>query len=109
MARDRLVEGAAVLAHPSRYEGFGLPILEAMNIGVPVVVADAGAASEVAGDAALLVAPDDASALASGLAKVLDDSHFAADLARRGVQRSADFEWSTAATRMVELYQRLST
>jgi len=105
--RDRLLRGAVVLAHPSRYEGFGLPILEAMNVGVPVVLADAGAAPEVAGNAGVVVPPGDAVALAAGLTSILDSEELAADLARRGLGRSAVFDWATAAAKMSGLYRRL--
>jgi len=105
--RDKLVRGATVLAHPSRYEGFGLPILEAMNFGVPVVVANAAAAPEVAGDAGVLVAPGDAASLAGGLARVLDSEEVAKDLAERGRDRSSLFDWSTTAAKMSALYRDL--
>ena len=103
-----LVEGSILLAHPSRYEGFGLPILEAMSAGVPVVAADRGAAPEVAGDAAMLVSPDDQHALAAGLAKVLDDTSLQRELADLGRRRAADFTWDRAATQTLELYTRIA-
>ena len=102
-----LVEGAAVLAHPSRYEGFGLPILEAMSAGVPVVAADAGAATEVAGEAAVLVAPDDVHSLAAGLAKVLDDEAVASHLSDIGHAHASTFSWDRSASEMLRLYTSL--
>jgi len=106
--RDRLVREAAVLAHPSRYEGFGLPILEAMNVGVPVVLVDAAAAPEVAGDAGVVVPPGDAASLAAGLSSVLDSEEVSADLAARGLRRSSLFDWRVSATKMNDLYRRLA-
>lgn len=105
-ALARVVEEATVLAHPSSYEGFGLPVLEAMSAGVPVVAAAAGAVPEVAGDAAILVEADDVEAMAAGLAVVLDDADLARQRATRGRDRAARFDWETAAAAMLELYER---
>jgi glycosyltransferase involved in cell wall biosynthesis len=104
-ARRALYEGARVLVQPSFEEGFGLPVLEAMTIGAPVVAADRGALPEVLGDAGLLVDPLQAAALASGLERMLDDAPFAARCAARGVQRARDFRWSDTAARVYRAYQ----
>lgn len=103
--RDRLLAGAAVFAYPSLYEGFGLPPLEAMALGVPVVAADAGAVGEVAGDAALLVPPGDPQALAAGLAAALDDPGVVGRLREAGPARAAAFDWTGAAEAMLRLYR----
>jgi glycosyltransferase involved in cell wall biosynthesis len=98
--RAALVRGAAVLAYPSEDEGFGLPVLEAMSVGVPVVAARAGAIPEVAGDAAVLVPPGDADALADGIRAALGD----ATLGARGRARAATFTWAATARGLIALY-----
>jgi len=89
---------ARVLAHPAWYEGFGLPPLEAMACGTPVVVSDTSSLPEVVGDAGLVVAAGDADAWRAALEKVLGDSELAADLRRRGILRAAEFSWSRSAS-----------
>jgi glycosyltransferase involved in cell wall biosynthesis len=103
--RAALLGGASVFAYPSRYEGFGLPVLEAMAAGTPVVTTSAGALPEVAGDAALLVPPGDVDALAGALATVLDDPPVAAEFAHRGVERAASFSWERCAAGLYGVYQ----
>jgi glycosyltransferase involved in cell wall biosynthesis len=96
---DALYRGAAALAVPSRSEGFGLPALEAMARGCPVVASDAGALPEVVGDAGVLVPPGDADALATALDHLLTDDALATSLGAAGHRRAATFTWaaSTAA------------
>ena len=88
---------ARVLAHPAWYEGFGLPPLEAMACGTPVVVSDSSSLPEVVGDAGLVVAAGDADAWRAALEKVIGDPDLAADLRRRGILRAAEFSWSRSA------------
>lgn len=106
-AEDRadLLAGSAALAFPSHYEGFGFPPLEAMATGVPVVAARAGAIPEVVGDAALLVEPDDADALAGALHAVLSDDAVREDLVPRGRERHEAFSWLRMVDELLELYQ----
>jgi len=111
--RAALLRGATVLAYPSRYEGFGLPPLEAMSAGVPVVATDAGALPEVLGDAADLVPVGSsltparrAEALAAALARVLDDDTHRAHLIAAGRERAARYSWSATATGLLDLYRR---
>lgn len=104
----RLLATAAVVAVPSVYEGFGLPVLEAMAVGVPVVAADAASLPEVAGDAAVLVAADDTGALAAGLAAVLSDDALAARTSAAGRDRAARFSWEDTAAGLVGLYGRIA-
>jgi len=110
--RAALLRGATALAYPSRYEGFGLPPLEAMAAGVPVVATDAGALPEVLGDAAELVpvgaglAPTArADALADALARVLDDDAHRARLVTAGRERAATYSWDATTARLVDLYR----
>lgn len=106
--RAALLRGAAVFAYPSIYEGFGLPPLEAMAAGTPVVCSDAGSLPEVVGDAAEVVATAglDAQTLAAALARVLDDSARRAELVRAGHARAERFSWDRCADGLVELYRR---
>jgi alpha-1,3-rhamnosyl/mannosyltransferase len=88
-----LYAGARALAMPSLYEGFGLPVLEAMASGVPVVAADRTALPETCGGAALLVDPDDGAALADALVSVSGDEALRSQLIRLGLEHSARFSW----------------
>jgi glycosyltransferase involved in cell wall biosynthesis len=99
-----LYGGADVFAFPSRYEGFGLPPLEAMACGTPVVAADATSLPEVVGDAGLLVLPDDTAAWADTIARVLTSPDLARDLGRRGIARAARFTWRETARRTLDAY-----
>jgi glycosyltransferase involved in cell wall biosynthesis len=100
-----LLEGAAVLAYPSVYEGFGFPPLQAMAAGTPVVATRAGALPEVVGDAALLVDVGDVDGLAGALCRVLDDTDLAASLGARGKDHSAAFSWDRCAEGLERCYR----
>jgi glycosyltransferase involved in cell wall biosynthesis len=100
-----LFRRAAAVAYPSLVEGFGLPVLEAMACGAPVVTTTGSATEEVAGDAALLVAPGDAPALARALRAVLDDPPVAARLRAAGPARAAPFTWEASAAVHVAAYE----
>lgn len=103
--RAALLRGARVLAYPSRYEGFGFPVLEAMSVGVPVVATAVGGVPEVAGDAALLVAPDDPAALAAALRTAVGDDAERARLVAAGRARAACFSWDDHARGMRDLWR----
>jgi glycosyltransferase involved in cell wall biosynthesis len=106
--RAALLAGASVLAYPSRYEGFGLPPLEAMSVGVPVVATTAGALPEVLGDAALFVRVGDVDELASALGQITSDGTLRSRLSAAGRARAARYTWERCATELVELYARIS-
>lgn len=102
-----LYAGAAVFAFPSRYEGFGLPALEAMACGTPVVAADATSLPEVVGDAGLLVEPNDVSGWVEALCTVLEDVDKARQLTEAGRARAATLTWQRTAERTLAVYRRL--
>lgn len=91
-----LYRGAKALVFPSLFEGFGLPLLEAMSLGTPVIASTAGSVPEVAGDAALSADPLDPEALAAAIERILDDSPLRRELIERGLQRAAAFRWSAS-------------
>ncbi len=100
--------GAEVLALPSLYEGFGLPAIEAMACGTPVVVANTGALPEIVGDAGVQVHPDDPTDIAEGLGRVLGSPQYRETLSRRGIERAATFSWVRAARETLALYESLA-
>ncbi len=102
-----LYTGADCVMMPSLYEGFGFPVLEAMACGTPVVCSDASSLPEIAGDAALLVAPTDDEALATNVRRVLDDAELAASLVKRGLERAAQFSWNECTRQTADLYEFL--
>lgn len=104
--RAALLRGATVFAYPSRYEGFGLPPLEAMAAGVPVLATTAGALPEVVGKAAELVEPGDTDALVAALAGLLSSADRRDELVAAGRQRVARYSWDACAEGLVDLYQR---
>jgi glycosyltransferase involved in cell wall biosynthesis len=104
--RDALLAGAAAFAYPSRYEGFGLPPLEAMAQRTPVVASRAGALPEVLGDAAAWAQVGDLASLAAALASVLDDEVLRDALVARGLERLDRYDWDATADGLVDLYRR---
>jgi glycosyltransferase involved in cell wall biosynthesis len=96
---------ASVFVYPSLYEGFGLPVLEAMACGTPVVTSNISALPETAGDAALLVDPLDDLALAEAIARIVEDRVLAEDLAARGQKRAKAFTWGETARRTWAVYE----
>jgi glycosyltransferase involved in cell wall biosynthesis len=106
--RADLLAGAAVLAYPSLYEGLGLPPLEAMAAGVPVVATRAGGLAEAVGDAALCIDPTDADGLTDALARALGDDDLRASLVARGREQVARFTWARAIDGFVDLYSRVA-
>jgi glycosyltransferase involved in cell wall biosynthesis len=102
--RQALYRDAGLLVLPSFDEGFGLPVVEAMSLGVPVIASNRGALPEVLGDAGLLVDPDDPESLATAMASVLADTSLAAALSARGTDRARMFSWRHAAALTREAY-----
>ena len=102
-----LYSGARAFVYPSLYEGFGLPVLEAMRCGTPVITSDSSSLPEVAGDAAILVPPTDATALEAALERLLTDAPLAAELRRRGLERAQQFSWERTAETTVRAYEEM--
>jgi glycosyltransferase involved in cell wall biosynthesis len=104
-----LYAGATVFAFPSFHEGFGLPVLEAMSAGVPVVASDIPPIREVAGDAAVLVAPGNETAWAEALSEVLGSPSRQAEMAGAGRRRAEAFSWEHTARQTIRIYEELVT
>lgn len=100
---------ASVFAFPSLYEGFGIPIIEAMASGCPVVTSTAGACPEVAGDAALLVDPRDVDAIAAGIYRLATDEAWRKDLIKKGLAQAKKFIWDAAARQTIEVLESLAS
>jgi glycosyltransferase involved in cell wall biosynthesis len=92
-----LYRGAEALLFPSRYEGFGLPLLEAMSCGTPVIASNATSIPEVTGTAAMLFGPDDAAGMADAVMQLRANAAFRAELIARGLARAAQFSWDRCA------------
>jgi glycosyltransferase involved in cell wall biosynthesis len=97
-----LYSGAVALVFPSVYEGFGLPCLEAMACGTPVIASHAGSRAEVMGDAGITVGPHDTAAIAAGVRRLLDEPEFRAELIERGHTQNARFRWEAAARQVYD-------
>jgi alpha-1,3-rhamnosyl/mannosyltransferase len=102
-----LYAGAAAFCYPSRYEGFGLPALEAMASGVPVITSNQTSLPEVVGDAGLMVDPDDIDGMREALRQLLEDRAFSEDLGQRGLRRSKLFSWERCADETFAVYQKV--
>jgi len=103
---EGLYRAAAVVVVPSLYEGFGLPVLEAMARGVPVASSDRSSLPEVAGDAALLFDPEDPAAIARAVGRIVEDPSVAEDLRERGRARAREFTWRRTAEATLAAYER---
>lgn len=102
-----LYNAARMLVMPSFYEGFGLPALEAMACGTPVIVSNVSSLPEVVGDAGILVPPQDAEAIAVAMWRVLSDSHLREEMRAKGVARASCFSWEKAARETLEVYHEV--
>ncbi len=102
-----LYSGALTTAVPSLYEGFGIPVLESMACGTPVVTSNISSLPEVAGNAALTVDPTDLDAIVAALQQVIDDDSLRTSLRARGLARAAEFTWDRSAQQLQAVYARL--
>lgn len=106
-AMPSLYAGAAAFCYPSRYEGFGLPALEAMASSVPVLTGNLTSLPEVVGDAGRMVNPDDVDGMREMLRELLEDRYFAASLGAMGLKRSTHFSWMRCAAETVSVYRQV--
>lgn len=102
-----LMNGAAVFVFPSLYEGFGLPPLEAMACGTPVITSNTASLPEVVGDAALLVDPYSVESIADAMESLLLDPALRAELKDKGLKRASMFTWEKSADIILEVYEQL--
>jgi glycosyltransferase involved in cell wall biosynthesis len=102
-----LYSHADLFVFPSRYEGFGLPVLEAMACGVSVITSNATALPEVAGDAAILINPEDPEELAEAMIRVLEDKSLRETLQEKGIERAREFTWAQTARQTLAVYHEV--
>jgi glycosyltransferase involved in cell wall biosynthesis len=107
--KPALYRNALAFLYPSRYEGFGLPALEALACSVPVVGSNASSIPEIVGDAGMLVDPDDAEHMAGALIAVLSEPGLRQELAQKAVAQAARFSWEQCARQTVQVYAAAST
>jgi len=103
----KLYQGATLFVFPSRYEGFGLPVLEAMACGCPVLSSNASSLPEVAGDAAILLDPMDVEGFTREMGRIISDSGLRRDLRERGLARASQFSWDRTARETIAVYREL--
>jgi len=101
-----LYSGAICFVYPSYFEGFGLPVLEAMQCGVPVIAGNRTSLPEVVGDAGVLVDPFDEGELATAIARIADNPDYRAQLSVKGLNRARAFDWNTTARLTLQVYER---
>ena len=104
---NALMCGAVAFVFPSLYEGFGMPPLEAMACGVPVLVSGEASLPEVTGDCAVIVDPYDVKSIARGLYRLYSDEELRRDLSRRGPERAGEFTWENSARKLYNIYKEL--
>ncbi|MFA6511571.1 MAG: glycosyltransferase family 1 protein [Patescibacteria group bacterium] len=102
-----LMKGAIAFVFPSLYEGFGLPVLEAMQLGTPVIASDTSSLSEIIGRSGMLVNAEDVSAMTRAMGSMLVNPKFRIELARRGKRKAQQFSWERTARETLKVYQRV--
>ena len=102
-----VMSGATALVYPSLYEGFGIPVAEAMACGIPVLTSNVSSLPEVAGDAALTLDPTDIDALADGILRLATEAGLRAELSQKGLERAKRYTWSNAAQQTLASYRRM--
>lgn len=105
--KPNLYSAASAFIFPSLYEGFGMPVLEAMACGAPVITSNLSSLPEVAGDAAILVDPTSANAMADAMVKLMNDPALREDLKSRGLRRASQFSWEASAAKTLEVYRQV--
>lgn len=100
----KLMQQSAVFVYPSLYEGFGLPVVEAMACGTPVVTSRGGTLEEVTGGAAVLVNPNSSEEIAQAILRLANDHHYAAELTKKGLKRVREFSWEKTARETLQVY-----
>ncbi|MEK9207853.1 MAG: glycosyltransferase family 1 protein, partial [Patescibacteria group bacterium] len=103
-----LYNAALLFTMPSFYEGFGLPVLEAMQSGCPVVISDKGSLKEIAGEAAVYVDPYEADSIKKGIEKLMSDSSLRKKLSEKGIERAKKFSWRQTAVNTIEVYKKIA-
>ncbi|MDD5491404.1 MAG: glycosyltransferase family 1 protein, partial [bacterium] len=103
-----LYNGASIFAFPSLYEGFGLPILEAMACGAPVITSNVYSMPEVAGEAASLIDPENAKEIAAAIGRLINDQEFRKGLVAKGLARARQFTWEKTAIKTLAIYQEVT-
>ena len=102
-----LYNGAAAFIMPSFYEGFGLPILEAMQSGCPVITSKSGSIEEVAGEAPYYVNPESIESIEKGINKVMGDNNLRSDLSNKGMLQAKKFSWEKTAEETIKVYKKV--
>ena len=105
--KPTLYSGARALVFPSLYEGFGLPPLEALACGTPVIASNRGSLPEIVGDGGLLLEPDDLEGLAAAMQKLLSDDTLREDLREKGLAHAARFSWEKTARETLAVYREV--
>lgn len=101
----KYIQGAEILVYPSLYEGFGIPILEGLSLGTPVITSNIGAMKEVGADAAVLINPNSAKSIAKGIQSILQDDLLRQSLIYKGYERAKEFDWNISAQQLGEILE----